>query len=122
MSEEAGAGATGASAHGAASEAPLDCALPAVETAEGEAVAAEEPAAAAATATAAPQQREAEKTAAELVAAEETRAQAGGLMGDRLPEGWVDLSLNERLMEHPDIEVRSRSGFGDGSPEALNDL
>ena len=33
-------------------------------------------------------------------------------MGERLPEGWVDLSLNERLMEHPGIEVRSRSEFG----------
>ena len=41
-----------------------------------------------------------DKTAAELVAAEEKRAQAGGLMGERLPEGWVDLTLNERLMEH----------------------
>ena len=77
---------------------------------------AEPPAATGATATAAPQQRVSDKTAAEtaaeLVAAEEKRAQAGGLMGERLPEGWVDLTLNERLMEHPGIEVRSRSEFG----------
>ena len=85
---------------------------PAVGNDVAKAVDAEPPAATAATATAAPQQRVSDKTAAELVAAEEKRAQAGGLMGERLPEGWVDLTLNERLMEHPGIEVRSRSEFG----------
>ena len=106
--QEAGAAPTAASEDGA----PMADAPPAVETDEAEAVDAEPPAATAATATAAPQQRVSDKTAAELVAAEEKRAQAGGLMGERLPEGWVDLTLNERLMEHPGIEVRSRSEFG----------
>ena len=106
--EEAGAAPTAASADGATmADAP-----PAVENDNAKAVDAEPPAATAATATAAPQQRVSDKTAAELVAAEEKRAQAGGLMGERLPEGWVDLTLNERLMEHPGIEVRSRSEFG----------
>ena len=106
--QEAGAAPTAASGDGA----PMADAPPAVETDEAEAVDAEPPAATGATATAAPQQRVSDKTAAELVAAEEKRAQAGGLMGERLPEGWVDLTLNERLMEHPGIEVRSRSEFG----------
>ena len=116
MSEEAGAAPTAASADGAVADATMADAPPAVETDEAEAVDGEPPAATAATATAAPQQRVSDKTAAEtaaeLVAAEEKRARAGGLMGERLPEGWVDLTLNERLMEHPGIEVRSRSEFG----------
>jgi hypothetical protein len=112
MSEEAGAAPTAASAAGAVADSTMADAPPGVETAEEEAVDAEPPAATGATATAAPQQRVSDKNAAELVAAEEKRAQAGGLMGERLPEGWVDLTLNERLMEHPGIEVRSRSEFG----------
>ena len=112
MSEEAGAAPTAASAAGAVADSTMADAPPGVSTAEEEAVDAEPPAATGATATAAPQQRVSDKNAAELVAAEEKRAQAGGLMGERLPEGWVDLTLNERLMEHPGIEVRSRSEFG----------
>ena len=99
--QEAGAAPTAASAD----EATMADAPPAVGNDNAKAVDAEPPAATAATATAAPQQRVSDKTAAEtaaeLVAAEEKRAQAGGLMGERLPEGWVDLTLNERLMEHP---------------------
>ena len=110
--QEAGAAPTAASEDGA----PMADAPPAVGNDVATAEDAEPPAATAATATAAPQQRVSDKTAAEtaaeLVAAEEKRAQAGGLMGERLPEGWVDLTLNERLMEHPGIEVRSRSEFG----------
>ena len=112
--QEAGAAPTAASADGA--RAPWLTLRLLSETDDAKAVDAEPPAATAATATAAPQQRVSDKTAAEtaaeLVAAEEKRAQAGGLMGERLPEGWVDLTLNERLMEHPGIEVRSRSEFG----------
>lgn len=110
--QEAGAAPTAASADGAVADATMADAPPAVGNDNAKAVDAEPPAATAATATAAPQQRVSDKTAAELVAAEEKRAQAGGLMGERLPEGWVDLTLNERLMEHPGIEVRSRSEFG----------
>ena len=114
--QEAGAAPTAASADGAVADSTMADAPPVVETSEEVPVDAEPPAATAATATAAPQQRVSDKTAAEtaaeLVAAEEKRAQAGGLMGERLPEGWVDLTLNERLMEHPGIEVRSRSEFG----------
>ena len=77
MSEEAGAAPTAASADGAVADSTMADASPVVETAEEVPVCAEPPAATGATATAAPQQREADKTAAELVAAEEKRAQAG---------------------------------------------
>ena len=71
MSEEAGAAPTAASAAGAVADSTtMADAPPGVETAEEEPVDAEPPAATGATATAAPQQREADKTAAELVAAE----------------------------------------------------
>ena len=107
MSEEAGAGPNAASAGGAVAEATMGDAPATVGTAKGAVDDAERPSDADAPPAAAPECAK-ELTAAELVAAEEQRAKAGGLLGERLPEGWVDLSLNERLMKHPPIEVSSR--------------
>ena len=40
-----------------------------------------------------------------LVAQEQKKAEEGGTMGVSLPEGWVSLPLNDRLMHHPAVPV-----------------
>ena len=99
MSEEAGAAPTAASADGAVADYTMGDAPPDVETAEEESVDAEPPAATGATATAAPQQREVNKTAAELVAAEEKRKARSdwGLNGGSVLQrvGWISPSTSD---------------------------
>ena len=43
--------------------------------------------------------------AGDLVAQEQKKAEEGGTMGVSLPEGWVSLPLNDRLMHHPAVPV-----------------
>lgn len=43
--------------------------------------------------------------AGDLVAEEQKKAEEGGSMGVSLPEGWVSLPLNDRLMHHPAVPV-----------------
>ena len=40
-----------------------------------------------------------------LVAAEQLKAEEGGTMGKHLPDGWVNMPLNDRLMHHPAVPV-----------------
>ena len=45
--------------------------------------------------------------ASSLVAGEQLRAEEGGTMGKSLPDGWVMMPLNDRLMHHPAVPVIS---------------
>ena len=40
-----------------------------------------------------------------LVAAEQKKAEEGKTMGMSLPDGWVNMPLNDRLMHHPAVPV-----------------
>ena len=46
--------------------------------------------------------------AAELLEAEKKRAEDGGTFGDVLPDGWAEMTIQQRIMQHhPIVLVRN---------------
>ena len=62
--------------------------------------------------------------AGDLVAQEQKKAEEGGTMGVSLPEGWVSLPLNDRLMHHPAVPVTGEAAvkYGSSCPKSSDDV